>query len=93
VKVKAKPQAVAVEHDTIAYTMVQRPFVYSRAKDGSLARCDLDHSPWRVHEVVERQIDVDHGALYGEEWADLSTLAPLAVTLVEGSTVRATLPE
>ena len=93
VQVKAKPQPVEAGHDTVAYAMVQRPFVYSRAKDGSLARCDLDHPAWRVHEVVESQIDVDYGALYGEEWADLSTRAPLAVTLVEGSTVRATLPE
>lgn len=93
VQVKAKPEALAVDRDTLAYAMVQRPFVYSRAKDGGLARCDLDHSPWRVHEVLESQIEVDYGALYGEEWADLSEIAPLAVTLVEGSTVRATLPE
>ena len=93
VLVRADKAAAEPAHESLAYVVAHRPFAYSMAKDGELLRHDLDHPVWRSHAVRDYEIDVDFTSLYGEEWAALRTLKPLAVTLSEGSEVRASLPE
>lgn len=92
-RVKSRLEPVPPERETLDDLICERPFAYSRTSGGELLRYDLDHPRWATYSVVEHQLDVDFGALYGDEWRFLNTSKPEAVTVSEGSRVRASLPE
>jgi uncharacterized protein len=77
---------------TLARFAIERPYAYVCA-GGGLLRHDLSHAPFQVYEVREHAITVDFGRLYGERWAFLNGVRPLAVVLAEGGAVQASLPE
>lgn len=91
--VRAEKAASEPEHESLAHLVAHRPFAYSVTKDGELLRRDLEFPVWRSYAVRDYEVDIDFARLYGEEWAWLRGLEPLAVTLSEGSEVRASLPE
>lgn len=91
-RVLSRLEPVPPERETLDDLVCERPFAYSRTSGGEFLRYDLDHPRWATYAVVEHQLDVDFGALYGDEWRFLNTCAPEAVTVSEGSRVRASLP-
>ena len=93
VSVRARAEARPPDRQSTAYLVVQRPYGYASSSRGELLRYDLDHPVWDTYDVIEHDVRVDFGALYGEPWSFLSTLRPLSVVLAEGSAVRASLPE
>lgn len=93
VTVRARAQPQHPSRDSLAHVLSQRPYGYQRSSRGELLRFDLDHPEWAQHPVLDSQIEVDFAALYGEEWAHLSEQKPFAVVMMEGSEVRASLPE
>jgi uncharacterized protein len=46
------------------------------------------HSRWRTYRILEHQIDVDFGALYGSGFASLTERAPESILLAEGSEIE-----
>jgi uncharacterized protein YqjF (DUF2071 family) len=93
VRVRAATTAKQAGRDSLEYLVSQRPYGYQRSSRGELLRYDLDHPNWDSYPILESQVDFDFAALYGNEWGFLSSSTPTAVVLVEGSTVRASLPE
>jgi uncharacterized protein YqjF (DUF2071 family) len=49
---------------------------------------EVRHPRWMIYPVLEHSIDVDFGALYGRDFADLSTREPESILLAEGSVVE-----
>ncbi len=48
---------------------------------------EVTHPKWEKYDVRNYKIDVDFGAVYGEEFADLSNREPDSVMLAEGSNI------
>jgi uncharacterized protein len=46
------------------------------------------HRRWMIYPVLQHSVDVDFGALYGREFADLSNREPESILLAEGSPVE-----
>ena len=93
VSIHAAPEPRPTDHQSPAYLVVQRPYGYATSSRGELLRYDLDHPVWDTYPVLEHDVRVDFGALYGAPWQFLSELRPDSVVLAEGSQVRASLPE
>ena len=93
ISVRARSEPRPLDRESTAYLVVQRPYGYASSSRGELLRYDLDHPTWDIYDVLEHEVKVDFGALYGQQWSFLSQLSPLSVVLAEGSAVRASLPE
>jgi uncharacterized protein len=91
--VRARAEARPLDRHSTAYLVVQRPYGYASSSRGELLRYDLDHPVWDTYDVLDHDVRVDYGSLYGDSWSFLSALQPTSVVLAEGSTVRASLPE
>lgn len=48
----------------------------------------VEHELWALHAVRSSDVEVDFGAVYGAEWADLTAAQPEHVTLAAGSPVE-----
>ena len=46
------------------------------------------HPRWKIYPVLQHSIDVDFGALYGDNFASLTTSQPESVLLAEGSKIE-----
>ena len=62
------------------------------AHDGRTRSYRVDHDVWALHHVSDLQLDVDFGALYGEDWRWLAAAEPSHITLAAGSAVRISAP-
>lgn len=61
---------------------------YGTSRRGELVRYEVRHPVWTTYPVERHELDWDFGAVYGAEWADLSTLEPYSVVLASGSPIR-----
>ncbi|MCB9235097.1 MAG: DUF2071 domain-containing protein [Bacteroidia bacterium] len=48
----------------------------------------VDHPIWEAHKVLNYQLDLDFGKMYGEEWAFLGTAEPHNAMVAKGSYVK-----
>lgn len=78
-----RPAADSVEH-----FFKEHRWGFGVSRDGRTIRYEVEHAPWDVHRVRSSTIDLDFGAVYGDEWAFLGAAAPLSTVLAVGSPVR-----
>lgn len=60
---------------------------YSKANNKYAIEYKVEHPAWEVYPIRSYQVDVDFGAIYGEQFAFLSKEKPASVFLAEGSEV------
>lgn len=60
---------------------------YAKAGKAKTVEYEVTHPRWEAYEVTGFNIDVDFGAVYGQEWAFLNHAQPASVMLAEGSEI------
>lgn len=83
--VKAALEPEMVEKDSEAEFITEHYWGYTKAGNGSAFEYEVTHPRWSAYEVLDYRINVDFGALYGEEFAELTDQKPKSVMLAEGS--------
>ena len=86
----ADPAAVAPAPDSAAYWLTHHNLGVGAGRDGRARSYEVTHPVWALHDVRDLRLEVDFGALYGDEWAFLAGAEPSHVTLAAGSEVSIT---
>ncbi|NVK63023.1 MAG: DUF2071 domain-containing protein [Flavobacteriales bacterium] len=60
---------------------------YARVSASKTNEYEVTHPRWNTYEVNNSSIDVDFGAVYGEEFSSLNDMQPTSVMLAEGSEI------
>ncbi len=76
-----------------AFLTKEHEWGFGRTRSGRLLRYRVRHPEWPVRAVVNVDIDVDFGALYGSAWAFLNAATPDSVIFAVGSAVVVDWPE
>lgn len=61
---------------------------YAKVDDKKTSEYGVEHPKWQVYKTIEYSIDVDFGAVYGNEFKFLNTEKPKSVFLAEGSEIK-----
>lgn len=88
----ADPTPRLPDEDSPEHWLTHHDLGVGRTRDGRARAYRVEHELWALHEVRDLRVDLDFGALYGPEWAHLSTTQPSHVTLAAGSQVRVLSP-
>ncbi len=75
------------DRSSTAHFIKEHELGFGQRRDGTPLAYRVDHPVWRVWPEVEHRLELDTGALYGSEWAFLSTASPASVVAAEGSAV------
>lgn len=86
-EVVATPQPETPDDASTAHFFKEHSWGYGTSRGGELLRYEVRHPVWRTYPVLSYTLDWDWGAVYGEDWADLSAATPASVVLAEGSPV------
>lgn len=60
---------------------------YTKINDFRTSEYAVEHPRWDVYDVIDYNIDVDFGSVYGNDFAFLNGEKPLSVFLAEGSEI------
>jgi uncharacterized protein YqjF (DUF2071 family) len=83
----ADPVAREPAPDSAAYWLTHHNVGLGTTRGGRTQAYRVEHPVWALHEVLDLQLDVDFGDLYGTAWRFLNTAQPAHVTLAAGSGV------
>lgn len=61
---------------------------YAKVDDKKTSEYGVEHPKWQVYKTIEYSIDVDFGAVYGNEFDFLIKEKPKSVFLAEGSEIK-----
>lgn len=61
---------------------------FGRDRSGKTLTYEVEHPKWETYAVESWELDVDFGALYGEEWSFLNSAEPLHVIFAVGSDIK-----
>ncbi|MFK8105393.1 MAG: DUF2071 domain-containing protein, partial [Saprospiraceae bacterium] len=78
-------QAIAPNSETEFIT--EHYWGYTKVNDKTTYEYEVQHPKWEVYPIKSYEIDVDFGAVYGEDFAHLNQLTPSSVLLAEGSAI------
>jgi uncharacterized protein YqjF (DUF2071 family) len=84
----ADPLATLPAPGCDAYWLTHHEIGLGTTRDGRTQTYRVEHPVWALHEVLDLQLAVDFGALYGRRWRHLADTRPSHVTLAAGSEVR-----
>jgi uncharacterized protein len=77
-----RPPADSVEH-----FFKEHRWGFGIGRDGERLRYEVEHPCWDVYPVLSHRIDLDWGAVYGDEWAFLADTPPCSTVLAAGSAI------
>lgn len=73
--------------DSTAHFFKEHTWGFGTDRRGRTRRYRVDHPRWAVYEIDALTLDVDFGAIYGEEWAILDDADPVETLFAAGSDV------
>jgi uncharacterized protein YqjF (DUF2071 family) len=75
------------QEGTAEHWLTHHALGVGRMRDGRTRVYRVEHPLWALHPLVDWELDVEFGALYGAEWTWLDDAEPTHVTLASGSPV------
>ncbi len=75
------------EPGSLEHHFKEHEWGYGRTRGGTPTLYRVEHPTWAIHRVLDTTIDIDAGALYGDEWAWLGDARPDSVVVADGSEV------
>lgn len=72
--------------------LVERPWGYTKQRDGGTIEYRVDHPPWRVWRARRPDVRVHTAELYGTEFEHVLRAEPDLTTVAEGSAVAVSTP-
>lgn len=76
-----------IEKDSEEEFITEHYWGYTKVNEHKTFEYQVTHPRWDAYTVIEHNIDVDFGVLYGQEFSFLSSLKPTSVMLAEGSAI------
>lgn len=67
--------------------IIERYWGYAHVNDKKSIEYEVRHPRWEMYDVLDHEIDVDFGSVYGEKFHFLSSAKQISVMLAEGSEV------
>lgn len=87
-KVITEPLATSIEASSEEEFVTEHYWGYAKVSDERTSEYGVEHPKWQVYKTTEYSIDVDFGAVYGNEFDFLSREKPKSVFLAEGSEIK-----
>lgn len=85
--VKADPEPKPLKEDSEAAFITEHYWGYARINDQRSTEYQVEHPPWRIHRVLEHDIQCDGTKLYGPGFGEAMSAPPLSVFMAEGSKI------
>ena len=73
--------------DSLAYYFKEHDLGVGVLRSGKSIQYEVKHPEWEVFNLLDYQLDLDFGCLYGNQWAFLADETPYCAILAEGSEV------
>ena len=89
-KVKALQNPLDLIENSEEEFITEHYWGYTRLNSTKTSEYGVEHPKWQMYEVKDYDINVDFGALYGEEFSFLTNQKPDSVMLAEGSGIIVT---
>ena len=86
-RVEAEAAPTAIAPGSEAEFITEHYWGYARVTDARTNEYEVTHPRWEQYAVRDYAIQVDFAAVYGPEFADLTTARPASVMLAEGSPI------
>jgi uncharacterized protein YqjF (DUF2071 family) len=61
---------------------------YTKVSESKTSAYEVEHPKWDVYKTLDYSIDVDFGAVYGQDFSFLTKAKPASVFLAEGSVIK-----
>lgn len=87
VKVQASLNKFEIESGSDTEFITEHYWGYARVNENKSNAYEVTHPRWKVYKVENHEIDVDFGAVYGEEFGFLHSMNPSSIMLAEGSEI------
>jgi uncharacterized protein YqjF (DUF2071 family) len=84
-KLKAALQPQPILADSEAEFITEHYWGYTKRKNRQTSEYAVEHERWDIYDVLEYNIDVDFGKVYGKPFEWLTDAKPASVFLAEGS--------
>jgi uncharacterized protein YqjF (DUF2071 family) len=75
-----------------AHWLTDHSLGVGQRRDGTTLLYDVAHPTWALRQVTDLALDVDFGAVYGDEWAWLRDATPSHLSLAVGSPITVSRP-
>lgn len=76
-----------MKQDSFEKFIYEHYYGYTKTGDHKTEEYSLHHPSWKIHQVINYQIDCDFKAMYGNSFSVLNDTKPTAVFIAEGSSV------
>ncbi len=86
-KVKAETLEVPISGNSEEEFITEHYWGYTKINDSQTSEYAVEHPRWKVHKVINYNIQVDFGKVYGKAFSFLSDEKPYSVMLAEGSEI------
>ncbi|WP_420601855.1 YqjF family protein [Flagellimonas sp.] len=87
IKVKASMEQFNIEPNSETEFITEHYWGYAKVNGQKSNEYEVTHPKWEVYKVNDHEINVDFGAVYGEEFEFLNAMEPTSVMLAEGSEI------
>ena len=87
IKVYTDLEATEIAAGSEAEFITEHYWGYAHVDSNSCNEYEVTHPKWKQYKVMDYEIDVDFGAVYGKEFESLNNQAPSSVFLAEGSEI------
>ncbi|MDG1334238.1 MAG: DUF2071 domain-containing protein [Crocinitomicaceae bacterium] len=87
IKVQASLDSFEMEANSETEFITEHYWGYAKVNDIKTNEYEVTHPKWEAYEVKNYEIDIDFGAVYGNEFSFLNKEEPASVMLAEGSEI------
>lgn len=87
IKVQAGLSLFEIEPGSDTEFITEHYWGYAKVNKNKSNEYEVTHPKWKVYKVKNYEIDVDFGAVYGDEFEFLNSMKPASVMLAEGSEI------
>ena len=87
VYIKAKTNPGSFPEGSETEFITEHYWGYAQINPSKTNEYEVTHPRWEAYEVVDFELDVDFGTVYGNDFAFINALEPTSVMLAEGSEI------
>jgi uncharacterized protein YqjF (DUF2071 family) len=87
IKVETKKKAKAIIVDSEIEFITEHYWGYAKINSNQTNEYEVTHPKWKAYDILNYEIDIDFGLIYGAKFQLLNSIAPCSVMLAEGSEI------
>lgn len=87
IKVQASLNLFEIDPSSDTEFITEHYWGYAKVNENKSNEYEVTHPKWKVYKVENYDIDVDFGAVYGDDFQFLNSVRPTTVMLAEGSEI------